>query len=69
MASGLVLGIRLRFTLHNTSTQPQQAADQLGGDDLSREAERRAKAIKGPKVEGGGAGWGRSWWLWLRSMV
>jgi len=39
VASGLVLGIRLRFTLQNTSTQPQQAADQLGSDDLSREAE------------------------------
>jgi len=59
VAGRLLLGIRLRF--HNHAPQQlaiglafhQQAADQLGGDDLS-----------GAGVEGLGEVTGGSWWLW-----
>jgi len=59
MAGGLLLGIRLRF--HDDAPQKlaiglalhQQAANQLGGDQLG-----------GAGEEGWGGELGRSWWLW-----
>ena len=59
MAGGLLLGIRLRF--HNHAPQQlhirlafhQQAADQLGGNELG-----------GAGEEGLGEVLGWSWWLW-----
>jgi len=59
VAGGLSSGIRLRFHKYTPQQLPsglalhQQAADQLGGDDLN-----------GAGEEGWGEVLGGSWWLW-----
>ena len=53
MASGVVLGIRLRFHNHAPQQLPsglalhQQAADELGGDDLGGTGEEGLREVLG----------------------
>jgi len=66
VAGGLLLGIRLRFHHHAPQQLPsglafhQQAADQLGGDDLGRAGEEGLGEVLGERG-GYGSGSVRFW--------